>query len=286
MSLKGEFFFGSFRMLHASSTYLMMVLFLLYICQTWQFRFVFVISFLRHSDVWSFSSHIYLKSILARHTLDYNFPKKKTMFQLNRVKYLQKPVRSPNVFLSYKLIRLPVSWMWAEGERLLGQRQKDFVTHSNSCTRFTHHLTPLPEPRLPQDNVRWARVQLHVRWVALRERKLVTLSLGNSSCRYWVARVSPTFCREKMLVFKDLLWGKHVTGKCLVQRQLIFLPTSCAQTQKRPLETWQLSAPSSASCRKWTVTKKSRAWVSWYRQEMPLSCVSWGFLLSKIRMNK
>lgn len=93
------------------------------------------------------------------------------MFQLNRVKYLQKPVRSPNVFLSYKLIRLPVSWMWAEGERLLGQRQKILLLTATVVPRFTHHLTHVPEPRLPQDNVRWARVQLHVRWVALRERK-------------------------------------------------------------------------------------------------------------------
>lgn len=80
-------------------------------------------------------------------------------------------MRSLKAFLSYKLTRLPVSWMRAESERLVGQRQKILLLTATVVPRFTHHLTPAPEPRLPQDNVKWARVQLHVRWVALRERK-------------------------------------------------------------------------------------------------------------------
>lgn len=94
--------------------------------------------------------------------------------------------------------------MRAEGEKLLGQRQKILLFAATVVPRFTHHLTPVPEPRLPQDNVRWARVPLHVGWVTLRERKPkageLELSLrGGKGVTYLL------FQREKIFVFKDLL---------------------------------------------------------------------------------
>ena len=126
------------------------------------------------------------------------------MFSTELGKISAKTCEKPESFLPYKLIRVPVSWMWAEGKRLLGQRQRILLFTATVVPRFTHHLTPVPEPWLPQDSVKWARVQLHVWWVALRERKpqsgeLELPVLGGKGVIYVL------FQREKIFVFKDLL---------------------------------------------------------------------------------
>lgn len=163
------------------------------------------------------------------------------MFSTEPGKVPAKNCEKPESFFPYKLIRVLVSWMRVEGERLLGQRQRILLFTATVVPRFTHHLTPVPDPWLPQDSVKWARVQLHVWWVALRERKtksgeLELPVLGGKGVTYVL------FQREKIFVFKDLLLGKHITGKHLVQGQLIFL-----RDPWRPDNSLHLTAPCAGS---------------------------------------
>lgn len=67
--------------------------------------------------------------------------------------------------------------MLAEGEKLLGQRQRTLLLTAMLVPRSIDHPTPVPEPPLTTGDVKWPRLQLRVWWVALRESKAETWNL-------------------------------------------------------------------------------------------------------------